>query len=114
MWTERARIIENFDEVEAYLEEEVSFHDYRLGNIEIGEDSITIMIEEVTGKLANEGAHIWEFSFGRISNLNVSMDCVLPPYIDEVSLENHEITFSLTNGGISFQAEKISLGIPKI
>ena len=109
---ERERVITNFDEAIEYIESKECFHDYRLGNIDIGENCIKIMIEEDTGNEHNNNAHIWDFSFHQTSNLKVVMDCVLTPYIDEVSIENQEIVFSLTNGCIIFQAEDISLGIP--
>ena len=112
MWTERERVLTNFDEAIEYIESKECFHDYRLGNIDIGENCIKIMIEEDTGNEHNNNAHIWDFSFHQTSNLKVVMDCVLTPYIDEVSIENQEMVFSLTNGCIIFQAEDISLGIP--
>ena len=114
MWTERERIITNFDEAIEYIESKECFHDYRLGNIDISEKCIQIMIEEDTRNEHNENAHIWDFSFRQTSNLKVVMDCVLTPYIDEVSIENQEMVFSLTNGCIIFQAEDISLGIPQV
>ena len=49
MWTERERVITNFDEAIEYIESKECFHDYRLGNIDIGENCIKIMIEEDTG-----------------------------------------------------------------
>lgn len=91
MWTERERVITNFDEAIEYIESKECFHDYRLGNIDIGENCIKIMIEEDTGNEHNNNAHIWDFSFHQTSNLKVVMDCVLTPYIDEVSIENQEI-----------------------
>lgn len=91
MWTERERVITNFDEAIEYIESKECFHDYRLGNIDIGENCIKIMIEEDTGNEHNNNAHIWDFSFHQTSNLKVVMDCVLTPYIDEVSIENQEM-----------------------
>lgn len=112
MWTERVNVISNFDEIGAYIKTEDNFHDYRLGNVEICENSIIIMIEEDTGNKHNENAHIWNFIFEDISELHFSMDCILPSYISEMEIEDHCVMVSLNNGYISFKAMKVSLGIP--
>ena len=115
MWNERERVITNFDEAIEYIGiKRMHFTITDWGNIDIGENCIKIMIEEDTGNEHNNNAHIWDFSFHQTSNLKVVMDCVLTPYIDEVSIENQEMVFSLTNGCIIFQAEDISLGIPQV
>ena len=46
MWTERAEIISDFNEAISYIEFQDCFHDYRLGNIELFDSKIIIMIEE--------------------------------------------------------------------
>ena len=114
MWTERARIIKKFNEAISYIEKQDYFHDYRLGNLEIQNSSVIIMIEEDTREKHNDNAHIWEFRFENISNLNFTLDCIMDSYISEVLIENNEVRFGLTNGCISFYTEKISLGIPQI
>lgn len=114
MWTERERVIDNWEEAMLYIESQDCFHDYRLGNIEISENLIKVMIEEDTGSKNNEKAHIWDFSFGKISEVKCVMDCVITPYVDEVSIENHNVTIALNSGCISFKAGSLSIGIPKI
>lgn len=114
MWTEREKEMSDFDEIAAYVKMENDFHDYRLGNIEMYENSIIIMIEEDTGNKHNENAHIWNFTFENISELRVSMDCILPGYISEMEIEDHCIMISLNSGYISFTAMKVSLGIPSV
>ena len=114
MWSERKKIISDFDEVISYIKQQDSFHDYRLGNVEFKNNSIVIMIEEDTKDKYNEQALVWDFSFDIISDLKFELDCFLPMYIYEVSIENHAVEFGLTNGYIMFDAEDISLGIPKV
>lgn len=113
MWTERMGYIKNFVDVTAYLNSMDCFHDYRLGNIEIKNDSIVIMIEEDSGNKHNENAHIWDFRFTDISVFKANVDCIIPPYITEITIEGNYVMFSLNNGFISFYAKNISLGIPK-
>lgn len=112
MWTERIKIITTFDEALVYIESQNGFHDFRLGNIEVRKNTVKIMIEEDTGNKHNKNAHIWDFSFTDISDLNFDMDCVLATYITEVEIEDQLIYFNLSNGYISFLAQGISLGIP--
>ena len=109
MWTERAEIISDFNEAISYIEFQNCFHDYRLGNIQIFDSKIIIMIEEDIKKKA----HIWDFSFFIISELKMKMDCIMPAYITEIEIKDHAVTISLNNGYISFNAEELLLGIPK-
>lgn len=113
MTKNKEKIIKNFDEAISYIEEQDSFHDYILGNLEVNYNSITIMIEEDTKEKHNENAHIWDFTFQKISALKFTMDCILPSYIAEILIENQAVVFELTNGYISFYAEDILLGIPQ-
>ena len=99
MWTERERIIDNFEDAITYIKQQHYFHDYLMGNIEIDDNSAFITIEEYTGNIANKNAHVWNFKFNNISNFK----CI----------EDHALTFSLNNGYISFEAKDILLGIPK-
>lgn len=114
MWTKREKIINNFDEVISYIKSQDGFHDYRLGNIEFNENTIQIMIEEDTRNKHNENAHIWDFNFKEISELKVSMDCIIPAFISEVDIGGHFVKVGLNNGYISFRAMEISLGVPEL
>lgn len=113
MWTERERIIDNFEDAITYIKQQDYFHNYRMGNIEIDNNSVLITIEEDTGNIANKNAHVWDFKFNNISNFKCEIDSILPFFIFEVFIEDHEITFALNNGYISFEAKDILLGIPK-
>ena len=48
-----------------------------------------------------------------ISVFKANVDCIIPPYITEITIEGNYVMFSLNNGFISFYAKNISLGIPK-
>ncbi len=113
MWTERLKTINNFDNITAYLDSIDYFHDYRLGNVEICNDSIKICVEEDTENKHNENAHIWDFTFTEYSDFKADVDCIIPSYINEISVEDNYVMFSLNNGFISLLCKKISLGIPK-
>lgn len=41
------------------------------------------------------------------------MNCIIPAYINEISIEDNKVMFGLDNGYISLFAQNISLGIPK-
>lgn len=73
MWTERERIIDNFEDAITYIKQQDYFHDYRMGNIEIDNNSVLITIEEDTGNIANKNAHVWDFKFNNISNFKCEM-----------------------------------------
>ncbi|MGN0634300.1 MAG: hypothetical protein ACI4JW_10605 [Oscillospiraceae bacterium] len=109
MWTERAEIISDFNEAISYIESQDCFHDYKLGNVQIFDSKIIILIEEDI----KENAHIWDFSFFNTSELKIDMDCVMPSYIRELEINNHFVTIGLDNGYISFNAGNLFLGIPK-
>ena len=113
MWTERERIIDNFEDAITYIKQQHYFHDYLMGNIEIDDNSAFITIKEYTCNIANKNAHVWNFKFNNISNFKCEIDSIVPFFILEVFIEDHEITFSLNNGYISFKAKDILLGIPK-
>ena len=108
MWTERERIIDNFEDAITYIKQQDYFHNYRMGNIEIDNNSAFISI------IANKNAHVWNFKFNNISNFKCEIDSIVPFFILEVFIEFHEITFGLNNGYISFEAKDILLGIPKL
>ena len=112
MWTERERILCRKKDIEEYLASVDYFHDYRLGYIEFCESANKLTIEEDTRSLANEDAHIWDFTFVSISNLKITVDFIPPAYITEIKIKNDEVVVELNNGCISFNAVEIKLGIP--
>lgn len=114
MWTERLKNINNFDEAADYIHSQDCFHDYRLGGVEICKNAIRVTIEEDAKTIDNHATQIWDFYFTKIYDLKFSMDCVIPPYIEEMEIENHSVMIGLTNGYISFTAFEMSLGIPKL
>lgn len=114
MWTDREKILNSFDEINAYLESMCSFHDYRLGNLELKDNSVSITIEEDMKSIDNRNAYIWNFTFNLISDCRIDMDCILTSYISEVVFrDKHEVMISLTNGYIWIIADDIQLGIPQ-
>lgn len=91
-----------------------SFHDYRLGNLELKDNSVSINIEEDMKSIDNRNDYIWNFTFRLISDCRIDMDCILTSYITEVVFrDKHEVMINLTNGYISIVADDIQLGIPK-
>lgn len=114
MWTERIKVINDYNEIVQYIESMDCFHDFRLGHIAIIENKFDIFVEEYTNDLHNSGAHIWNFSFGNISDLKIKMDCALPSIITEIEIKSSLVTIGLTNGYISFRTNDLSLGIPKM
>lgn len=114
MWTDREKILNSFDEINLYLESMCSFHDYRLGNLELKDNSVSVTIEEDMKSIDNRNAYLWDFTFRLISDCRIDMDCILKSYITErVFRDKHEVMISLTNGYISIVADDIQLGIPK-
>ena len=114
MWTDREKILNSFDEINLYLESMCSFHDYRLGNLELKDNSVSVTIEEDMKSIDNRNAYLWDFTFRLISDCRIDMDCILKSYITErVIRDRHEVMISLTNGYISIVADDIQLGIPK-
>lgn len=114
MWTDREKILNSFDEINSYLESMCSFHDYRLGNLELKDNSVSINIEEDMKSIDNRNDYIWNFTFRLISDCRIDMDCILTSYITEVVFrDKHEVMINLTNGYISIVADDIQLGIPK-
>lgn len=47
MWTERERIIDNFEDAITYIKQQHYFHDYLMGNIEIDDNSAFITIRHI-------------------------------------------------------------------
>ena len=96
MWTERERVITNFDEAIEYIESKECFHDYRLGNIDIGENCISKIArnrerdEEVNKKLVFMGWTVIRF-WGKDIRKNVDK-CVnvIEETIFEIKLERDE------------------------
>lgn len=109
MWTERSKIISDFNEAILYIDSQYGFHDFRLGNFKTSDSKIVFMIEED----AKEKAHIWDFSFFNTSELKMDIDLVLHSYIAEIEIIDRFVKIGLNNGYIFFNAEEISLGIPK-
>lgn len=112
MWTARERILCNKNDIEEYLKSVSYFHDYRLGNIEFSKSTNQITIEEDTRSIHNEAAHIWDFTFDSISNLQIVIDFVVSAYITEIEIKNNKIIVGLTNGYVSFSTIGLRLGIP--
>ncbi len=57
---------------------------------------------------------VWDFNFECIQDFEISADCVLGFFIDEVIKgdKGNEVFLRLHNGILSIVAEKVSLGIP--
>lgn len=113
VWTEREKILSNSCDIDNYIQSIDSFHDYRLGCIEIKENVIRITIEEDKHQTDNRDALIWDFIFQEISQLETDLDCVVSPYVTEIDITGHDVMISLTNGYILIKSNDIRLGIPK-
>jgi hypothetical protein len=107
MWTDRLKILKNYNEISQYIESMYFFHDFKIGNITMHEKTLEIILEEDKSSL------IWNFVFNGISNLKFEADCILPSFITEIEINDNSILIGLTNGYISFNVESLSIGIPK-
>lgn len=116
MWTPREKEIHTFKEIENYLKEVESFHDYRLGKFKYKSENSTanIFVEtEHEAKNSSIDGLVWNFEFEEVENFAISMDTMIETWIDEITVEDGPIIlFSLTNGYISVSASKVKLGIP--
>ena len=115
-WTERAEIKTDFNDIVDYIENNESFHDYRIGFLDYHGEKARITVEQfVPGeRLAASAGLIWEFCFEGISEIHMKADCQLRFHILEVERgeKDGQLLFALDQGYIDITAEKISLGIP--
>ena len=116
MWTEREKYISEHNEIKEYLEAMDAFHDYRIGNIAVAEECITITVEEIVpAKHVSESAgQIWDFNFKDIEKLKMNNDCVGSFIITEITMEDDAIIFGCTNGCFEIKANSIQIGIPSV
>ena len=116
MWTPREKEIHTIEEIENYLKEVESFHDYRLGNFEYKSENSTasIFVEtEHEAKNSSTDGLVWNFEFEWVENFSISMDTMIETWIDEITVKDgSEILFSFQNGYIAVSASKIKFGIP--
>ena len=115
MWTEREKELTDLTNIEKYLDEMDNFHDYMIGNIsynsEKQEASICVETEHDVRNSSKEGL-IWNFDFEQVTNILIGVDSMLSCYVHEITVEDGQVHFWLTNGNIYVTANKVELGIP--
>ena len=114
MWTERERYIEDFNEIQDYLDIMDNFHDYRIGNLYFKDREAEITVEEYIPNphISETAGLVWNFKFKNVEESEMNIDCVLQFWITEINLENNKFVFECTNGCISIKAEQVKLGVP--
>jgi hypothetical protein len=109
MWTDRLKVLNEYNEILQYIESMHFFHDFRISNITMHEKMLIVMIEEDKTK----NALIWNFTFNDISDLKFEIDCVLFSFVTEIEIHDNSVMIGLINGYISFNVKSLSIGIPK-
>ncbi len=116
MWTEREKELTDLINIEKYIDEMDNFHDYMIGDIsynsEKQEARICVETEHDVKKSSKEGL-IWNFEFEQATNILISVDSMLSCYVHEITVEDGQVHFWLTNGNIYVKANKVKLGIPR-
>lgn len=115
MWTEREKYLTDFDKIRNFLQEEYSFHDYRIGFLcyEGTQARITIEDDTPNQKPSDNNGLIWDFDFEGVESFVIDSDCVTGFWIDEIRLEEGSFIFSCTNGSILVKAKNVKIGIPR-
>ena len=115
-WTERKEVLTSYEEIISFLEEENSFHDYRIGNIQYSSNEATVTVDEVVPGAKNQTGTglVWGFHFRNIAFFEISLDVVMGFWIAEVERgeKPNEIVFNLDSGFIGIACNQIELGIP--
>ena len=115
-WTKRKEIPTSYEDIINYVENENSFHDYRIGNICHNETETEITIEEVLPgrEIPDNTGLIWDFHFKGVTSFEMNVDVVLGMWVFDVDRGDkpNEIAFNLHSGNIYVVAEQIELGIP--
>ena len=114
MWTKREVYISAQKDIKEYLEVMDSFHDYRIGNIEVEENDVTVTVEEIVPAMhiSESAGRIWDFQFHDILRFKMNTDCVGSFCVGEIMTKDDTVTFACTNGYIEIKALHIQIGIP--
>ena len=117
MWNKNRKEIDEYDEIIKFINDNENFHDMRIGGFSYNSKERTagICIEMVDNRkdISDDVEYQYVLQFSEIEQMEFDVDLAISTYIYECyEEEKNEIVLGLTNGHISFKANKIALDVP--
>lgn len=98
------KLINDINQIKEITKQKHSFHDWRISYFDIKDDFISITVEENMGTDNNAGAESATYKICNYTDLEVSLDCILIPFVYDVYFEDENtIVFDLLNGCVTLK-----------
>ena len=107
-------MITDIDKIKEFVINNDYFHDYRLSDLYVNDSAFSISFEEDMGTEDNVGGKRVSFKIKKYEDLDISIDCIIPPYVHAMDfVENNTINVDFTNGVMSIKYYDIEFSLTK-
>ena len=107
-------MITDIDKIKEFVVSNDCFHDYRLSDLIVNESMFSISFEEDMRTQDNVGGKRVTFKIENYEELDISIDCIIPPYVHAMEfVENDTINIDFTNGEMSIKYYDIEFSLTR-